>query len=99
MTTYVSYTDNGKDRCKRLPDPTYSIGERFDVGEVWDLFIDNNLESRYVEYVKISDIDKEFVVNEEKTYITYEVSHYGKDERLITQDFVRESDIEETLNL
>jgi len=100
MTTYVSYTDsNGKVKCRQEPKPKYQIGKTFDIEETGILFIDNDLMSVYVKKVEITDIDKEFVVNEEKWHIVYEVTHYGKFGNKIKSEYVDQSDIEETLNV
>jgi hypothetical protein len=100
MTTYVSYTDSkGKLKCKQDPNQKYQIGKVFDIEEKWNLFVDNELMSVYVKKVEITDMDKEFVVNEESWYVTYEVTLYGRFDTEIKTEYHDQSDIEETLNV
>lgn len=57
------------------PDVKYSPGDTFEVKEIWDIWIDGNLETKTVEYLEIKSVNVEYVVSEDEWYVNYIVAY------------------------
>ena len=76
------------------PNVQYFPGDSFDIDEVWGVWINNELVDRYIDYIKVESVGIEYVVNENRWYVNYEVGYYAY-EKQITAVSLDNEDINE----
>jgi hypothetical protein len=78
------------------PNVKYSPGNTFFVNEVWDIWIDGELEATYIEHLEIKSVNVEYVVNENEWYVSYNVA-YKNGDRELTDISLDNEDIDEVI--